>query len=61
MQETNYEFAIFGARCAGKGWNTLLHLYSPGQAWFDKIWRPGEIELVDYQRTRPMLPFVRTS
>ena len=30
----------------GKGWFTALRLYGPGQAWFDKTWRPGEIELV---------------
>jgi hypothetical protein len=30
----------------GKGWNTLLRLYGPGQSWFDKTWQPGEIELV---------------
>ena len=30
----------------GKGWNTLLRLYGPEQAWFDKTWKPGEIELV---------------
>jgi len=29
----------------GKGWNTLLRLYSPLEPWFDKTWRPGEIEL----------------
>jgi hypothetical protein len=29
-----------------KGWFTLLRLYSPTEAWFDKTWRPGEIELV---------------
>ncbi|MGB6289040.1 MAG: hypothetical protein WBD61_09640 [Desulfobulbales bacterium] len=23
-----------------------LRLYSPQQPWFDKTWRPGEIELV---------------
>jgi hypothetical protein len=28
----------------GKGWNTLLRLYGPLQPWFDKTWRPGEIE-----------------
>ena len=28
-----------------KGWNTLLRLYGPLQPWFDKTWRPGEIEL----------------
>jgi hypothetical protein len=29
----------------GKGWNTLLRLYGPLETWFDKTWRPGEIEL----------------
>src|ERR1035438_574465 len=29
-----------------KGWNTLLRLYSPLEPFFDKTWRPGEIELV---------------
>ncbi|MGY8682822.1 DUF1214 domain-containing protein [Bradyrhizobium sp. CCGUVB23] len=28
----------------GKGWSTLLRLYGPLEAWFDKSWRPGEIE-----------------
>jgi hypothetical protein len=28
----------------GKGWFSLLRLYSPTEAWFDKTWRPGEIE-----------------
>ena len=31
----------------GKGWNTILRLYSPLEPWFDKTWRPGEIELVN--------------
>lgn len=30
----------------GKGWNTLLRLYGPLEPWFDKTWRPGEIEQV---------------
>ena len=30
----------------GRGWFTLMRLYSPLQPWFDKTWRPGEIELV---------------
>jgi hypothetical protein len=30
----------------GKGWFSLLRLYSPTEAWFDKTWRPGEIELI---------------
>jgi len=29
----------------GQGWNTILRLYGPLQPWFDKTWRPGEIEL----------------
>jgi hypothetical protein len=28
-----------------KGWNTLLRLYGPLEPWFDKTWKPGEIEL----------------
>jgi hypothetical protein len=30
----------------GKGWFTILRLYGPLEPWFDKTWRPGEIELV---------------
>ncbi len=30
----------------GKGWNTILRLYGALEPWFDKTWRPGEIELV---------------
>jgi len=30
----------------GKGWFTLLRLYSPLEPFFDKSWRPGEIEVV---------------
>lgn len=30
----------------GKGWNTILRLYSPLEPWFDQTWRPGEIELM---------------
>jgi hypothetical protein len=30
----------------GKGWSILLRLYGPLQPWFDKTWKPGEIELV---------------
>ncbi len=29
----------------GKGWNTILRIYGPTEPWFDKTWRPGEIEL----------------
>jgi hypothetical protein len=30
----------------GKGWFMILRLYGPLEPWFDKKWRPGEIELV---------------
>ena len=30
----------------GKGWNMLWRIYGPTQVWYDKKWRPGEIELV---------------
>ena len=29
----------------GNGWNTILRLYGPLEPWFNKTWRPGEIEL----------------
>jgi hypothetical protein len=28
----------------GKGWYMILRLYDPMESWFDKTWRPGEIE-----------------
>jgi hypothetical protein len=31
----------------GKGWNTILRLYGPLEPWFDKTWRPSEIEPVE--------------
>jgi hypothetical protein len=31
---------------AGKGWFVFLRLYGPLEPWFDKSWRPGEIEWV---------------
>ena len=30
----------------GKGWFPAWRLYGPLEPWFDKTWRPGEIELV---------------
>ncbi|MFH7001254.1 MULTISPECIES: DUF1254 domain-containing protein [Flavobacterium] len=27
-----------------KGWSIILRLYGPQQSWFDKTWKPGEIE-----------------
>ncbi|MEI7981968.1 MAG: DUF1254 domain-containing protein, partial [Bacteroidota bacterium] len=31
----------------GKGWWVILRLYGPLEPWFDKTWRPGEIELIE--------------
>jgi hypothetical protein len=31
----------------GKGWWTILRLYGPLEPWFDKTWRPGEIEMIE--------------
>jgi hypothetical protein len=31
----------------GKGWFAILRLYSPLQSYFDRSWRPSEIELLD--------------
>ena len=30
----------------GKSWFTILRLYGPLESWFDKTWRPGEIERI---------------
>jgi hypothetical protein len=30
----------------GKGWFMILRLYGPLEPWFNKTWRPGEIEEV---------------
>jgi hypothetical protein len=30
----------------GKGWFMILRLYGPLEPWFDKTWRPGEIEVM---------------
>ena len=30
----------------GKGWFVMLRLYGPLEPWFDKSWRPGEIERI---------------
>jgi hypothetical protein len=29
-----------------KGWFGIFRLYGPLEPWFEKTWRPGEIELV---------------
>ncbi|MGC4017725.1 MAG: DUF1254 domain-containing protein [Luteolibacter sp.] len=31
----------------GKSWFTMLRLYGALEPWFDKTWRPGEVELVE--------------
>ena len=31
----------------GKGWFALLRLYGPLEPWFEKTWRPGDLERVD--------------
>jgi hypothetical protein len=41
-QETNWVQTM-----PGKGWNSLLRLYSPLEPWFDKTWKPGDFELVE--------------
>jgi hypothetical protein len=38
-KENNYVKTI-----PGKQWFTILRLYYPLKSWFDKSWRPGEIE-----------------
>ena len=30
----------------GKGWWIMLRIYGPLEPWFDKTWKPGEIEMV---------------
>jgi hypothetical protein len=31
----------------GKSWLILLRMHGPEQAWIDKTWRPGELELME--------------
>jgi hypothetical protein len=38
--------ANWTATVPGKGWFTVFRLYGPLEPWFDKTWRPGEIEMV---------------
>lgn len=30
-----------------KGWFTIFRVYGPLELWYDKTWKPGEIELVE--------------
>lgn len=39
-QESNWAETV-----PGRSWNILLRLYGPEKAFFDKSWRPGEIEV----------------
>ena len=34
------------ATVPSKGWFACLRLYGPLEPWFDKTWKPGDIELV---------------
>jgi len=34
----------------GKGWFGIFRLYGPLEPWFDKKWKPGEIELVTSEK-----------
>lgn len=40
-QENNWVQTI-----PGKGFNVLLRLYGPLEAWFDRSWKPGDFQLV---------------
>jgi len=31
----------------GKSYNVILRMYGPLESWFDKSWKPGDIELLD--------------
>lgn len=31
----------------GKSWSTMFRLYGPLEPWFNKTWRPGDVELVE--------------
>jgi len=31
----------------GKSFNVMMRLYGPLEPWFDKTWRPGDLELID--------------
>jgi len=39
------------ARASAKIWCTLLKLYDTVQPWFDKSWKPGDFELVEWIET----------
>jgi hypothetical protein len=31
----------------GKSFNTMFRLYGPLEPWFDRTWKPGDLELVE--------------
>jgi hypothetical protein len=31
----------------GRGWFAILRFYGPAQAFFDRTWKPGDVEVVD--------------
>ena len=31
----------------GKSWSTMFRLYGPLEPWFEKTWRPGDVQLVE--------------
>jgi hypothetical protein len=39
--------ANWTATVPGKGWFAVIRLYGPLEPWFEKTWRPGEIESVN--------------
>ena len=41
-QEANWTQTV-----PGKGWFMILRLYGPLDPWFDKAWRPGNIDRVE--------------
>lgn len=36
----------------GKGWFPILRLYGPLKPWFNKAWRPGELELIPQKEVK---------
>ena len=40
----------------GKGWFTVLGLLGPLESWFDKSWRPGQVEVVNKTQSDQPLP-----
>ncbi len=49
-KETNWVQTV-----PGTGWNTILRLYGPLEPWFNKTWRPGDIEPVSADYTESLI------